>query len=819
MYPAFQLPRLSTLASSCFRLAVPALLLSMLCQGAHGQAVSFSRDVQPILAARCYACHGPDEAEAGLGLHEREAAFAELDSGEAAIVAGRPDESALLARVSSEDADLRMPPEGEALSAEEIAILKAWIEAGAEWEKHWAFVPLQHLEPPKVNGTDWVTNPIDAFVLSRLEANELSPQSPADKRTLARRVYYDVTGLPPTPAELAEYLADERPDAYERLVDRLLASPRYGEKWARHWLDVVRYAETNSFERDAVKPYVWKYRDYVIRSLNDDKPYDQFVIEQLAGDELDEVTTDSITATGYYRLGTWDDEPADPLQSRYDDLDNIVSTTGQGFLGLTVGCARCHDHKIDPFPQTNYYGLLSFFADVTPFALPNHRDAKLHSLWDLSPPEEKLRREELSSTIRELQKSGRVIEQQVIKRMDAADQRRTETKERQKVLDEKLDQFFEGDEKQQYGKIASANTAAKAAIAEIPAAEYVLSLAKCNPRPDATHVMMRGNPHVLGDPVEPCFPDLFSSAPPEIPEVAEGARSAGRRRVLAEWIASPENMLTSRVIVNRVWQHHFGRGIVRSANNFGQLGTPPTHPQLLDWLAGWFTDEGWSLKTLHRLILMSSTYRMSSQAEEAALAADPDNDLFWRFNMRRLSAEEIRDSVLLVSGQLNEQMYGPSVYPKLSEEVLHTQSEPGKGWNTSQPFQEAARRSIYIHIKRSLIPPELAMFDFPETDTSCEARFVTTLPAQALNLLHGEFLQTSAGQLADRVKQEAGEELEAQVAHTLRLTLSREPDRESIDDGMQLIEKLKAEHGLQQEKAFRQFCVMALNLNEFVYLD
>ena len=814
---SFHLPSLVGHASR-YCVVAATLLILFFCQVAQGQSVGFSRDVQPILATRCFSCHGPDKAEAGLRLHKRTAALAELDSGEFAIVPGKPDESALLQRISSEEPDERMPPEGEPLSAQEISVLQRWVQSGAEWEKHWAFVPLQQDEPPAVNLPDWVANPIDAFILARLEANGLSPQQPADKRTLVRRIYYDVTGLPPTHKELAKFLADDRSDAYEQLVDRLLASPKYGEKWARHWLDVVRYAETNSFERDAAKPYAWKYRDYVIRSLNEDKPYDQFVREQLAGDELDQVTNDSITATGYYRLGTWDDEPADPLQSKYDDLDNIVSTTGQAFLGLTVGCARCHDHKIDPFSQANYYGLLSFFVDITPYAMPRHRDAKLHSLWDLSPAKEKQQREELSSEIRKLQQASKNIEQQAIKRMDAADQRRTETAERQKVIDEKLDLFLTDEQRPRYGELLSKLKQAQQSLQEMPPAEYALSLAKCDPHPAPLHVMLRGNPHALGDPVEPCFPELFGETPPAIPEAVEGAHSAGRRRVLAEWIASPDNMLTSRVIVNRVWQHHFGRGMVRSANNFGQLGTPPTHPRLLDWLSRWFTDQGWSLKKLHRLILTSSTYRMSSQANETALAADPNNDLFSRFDMRRLSAEEIRDSVLLVSGQLNEQMYGPSIFPKLSREVLQTQSKPGKGWRTSSP-QEAARRSIYIHIKRSLIPPELATFDFPETETSCEARFITTLPAQALNLLHSDFMQSQAGHLANRVKQEAGEETEARVIHTLRLLLSREPDRAIIDDSLQLIERLTVDHGVDREEAFRQFCVMALNLNEFVYLD
>lgn len=798
-------------------LLVVALVLTV--EGiAAASEFSFSRDVKPILAKRCFACHGPDVRESGFALHDRDALFATPDSGEVAIVPGQPDASELIRRVTSDDEYERMPPDEVPLSSQEVSVLRRWITEGAAYQKHWAFLAPEKQPLPAVNDSNWIVNPIDAFVLAGLESAGLRPAPPADRRTLARRVFFDVTGLPPTTEELQLFLKDDRPDAYERLVDRLLESPRYGEKWARHWLDVVRYAETNSFERDAPKPFVWKYRDYVIRSLNEDKPYDQFVREQLAGDELDEVTADSITATGYYRLGTWDDEPADPLQSKYDDLDNIVSTTSQAFLGLTVGCARCHDHKIDPLPQTDYYGLLSFFADVTPYALTKERDAKHNSLWDLSDPAYHEQREELHLREALILEKQKEIEQQAIVKMEAADQRRSETRGRKQLIKEKLHLYTSDAQLEEYKGFVAELKAVKSSLGQLPPQELVLSLAKCYPRPDTMHVMMRGNPHVLGDPVEPCFPELFGGDPPAIPALTEGARSSGRRRVLADWITSKNNLLSSRVIANRVWQHHFGRGIVRSANNFGQLGTPPTHPELLDWLALWLVENDWKLKPLHRLMLLSNTYRQSSAATPEGLAADPANDLFWRFNMRRLSAEEIRDAVLFVSGQLNHEMYGPSIYPKLSAEVLATQSRPGQGWQKYKPRQ-AARRSIYIHIKRSLLPPELANFDFPETDTSCEARFNTTQAAQALNLLHGEFLQTQAGYLAQRVIKESSEQLRDRLGHVVRLAMQREPDAATLQDGIALMERYQNQHGLSVDESLRQFCLMVLNLNEFVFLD
>ena len=781
-------------------------------------SISFSRDVKPILAARCFSCHGPDVAESSLALHERDLAIKAADSGSAAIVPGDPKASELVLRIAAIDEFERMPPEGDPLTEREISVLREWISEGAKYQKHWAFVRPIRRNPPPVDDGSWPANPIDAFILAQLEENDLLPSPPAEKQVLARRVYYDVTGLPPTPEEMEDFLRDERPDAYEHLVDRLLSSTRYGETWARHWLDIVRYAESNSFERDAPKPYVWKYRDYVIRSLNEDKPYDQFVREQLAGDELRELTEDSITATGYYRLGTWDDEPADQLQSKYDDLDNIVSTTGQAFLGLTIGCARCHDHKIDPVSQSDYYSFLAFFGDVTPYALPHKRDAKFNSLWDVSDPLQAQQREELRSRQTELRRKKLKLEDDAVRKMHSTDQARIESGEREEVLREKLQEFLSSAEFEEYRKLNAKLGDLSRDLAALPPANWVLSLARCDPNPETMHVMLRGNPHVLGDPVDPSFPEIFGDAAPDLPLPASNARSANRRRVLAEWITSPDNMLTGRVIANRVWQHHFGRGIVRSANNFGQLGTPPTHPELLDWLAHYLIDHQWRLKPLHRLILTSNTYRMSSRRSSPGLLTDPENDMFWRFNMRRLRAEEIRDSVLHVTGTLEEKLYGPSIYPKLSKEVLATQSRPGDNWKTSKP-QDSNRRSIYIHIKRSLVVPELTVFDFPDTDTSCEARFDTVQAAQALSLLHSDFMQTQAKHFADRVIREGGDTLDSRLAYALRLALSREPDMETLSDGLQLFGHYRQQHDCSQTEALQQFCLMVLNLNEFIYID
>jgi mono/diheme cytochrome c family protein len=806
-----------------FSPVVVAILGAWLAPLAHAaEKVDFARDVKPLLARRCFACHGPTTSEGGLRLDEHEAALAELDSGSHAIVPGEADASELILRVSESDESLRMPPEGKPLTPEEIAALRTWIDQGAAWQKHWAFVPPVRQTPPEVKRRDWVANPIDVFILAGLDSKGLGPAPAADRRSLARRAYFDLTGLPPTGEQLEEFLQDREADAWPRLLDRLLSSPHYGEQWARHWLDLVRYAETNSFERDGAKPNAWKYRDYVIRSFNADKPYDQFVREQLAGDELQPESEEAIIATGYYRLGIWDEEPADPLQARYDDWDDLISTTSQTFLGLTVGCARCHDHKIDPIPQADYYGLLAFFADVTPYADIHERDPARFSLWDMSSPEDRKRRSELVSQQEEIQRELVAMEEAGVQRMQPADQEISRTPDREQLLKDKLQQHLNVSEWGLYQQSKARVEEVRQKIAALPSPESALALARCEPRPEPTHIMLRGNPHVPGEVVEPHFPELFGAPTPTIPPAAEGARSAGRRRVLAEWIASPENMLTARVIVNRVWQHHFGRGIVRSTNNFGELGDPPTHPELLDWLALWLIDHQWRLKPLHRLIMTSNAYQMNSSGDGAtadrALAMDPTNDLFWRFDMRRLSAEELRDAMLATSGKLNPKLYGPSVYPALSAEVLATQSRPGDGWGQSTP-EEQSRRSIYIFVKRSLLTPLLTAFDFPDVDTSCEARFVTTQPGQALTMLNGEFANQQAEFFARRVAAEAGDQPRRQAARAIELALGRAADDDEIEEGLALMTRLAREHGQPVGEALRYWCLAVLNLNEFVYLD
>ena len=938
------------------------------------EPVDFSRDIQPLLAKRCFSCHGPDTHEGGLRLDQQAGATAALDSGSHAIVAGKSSDSEILARITSSDPDLRMPPEGPRLTATQVDAIKRWIDEGAEWKEHWAFRPLVRPGVPAVaDGGHQVSNPIDAFMRDGLARRGLPVPPPADKTTLIRRATYDITGLPPAEKEVRDFLADDSPDAWEKVVDRLLASPYYGEQWGRHWLDLVRYADTNSFERDGNKPHAWRYRDYVIRSLNDDKPYDQFVVEQLAGDELPEPSNDAFIATGYYRLGVWDDEPADREQFRYDWLDDIVATTGQVFLGLTVNCARCHDHKIDPIPQRDYYSLLSFFENITPMG--NGGDQIERPLFkddvDRKAYEEKVadltrRRDEAQQAVSVIEKKFRTSWESLNQadavggdlddlefrfyrdswtRLPAFDDLKAEdtgpvpgqlfdiavapslrpdffgyvftgflkvpadgdytfsldsddgsrlTLDGHAILEYdgihgegkpktavvplksgrlpiRLD-YFQGKHGKGLSVAWSGSGFAARALSASPAGrkasgkdfelkeairidgerllgvdgkmdydtklaalealkkekvpvDQALVVTESGPVPADTYVFYRGNPHADRKPenkVGPAFPSILRAKEPVIPTPAADAKTSGRRTALARWLVSPENPLSARVMANRIWQHHFGRGIVRSSSNFGMMGDPPTHPELLDWLATELIAGNWRLKSLHKLILMSQAYRAAAACNAEAFALDPLNDSFWRFDMRRLSAEELRDSIHVASGAFNPKMFGPGVYPSIPKQVMAGQSVPGKGWGDSSP-DEQARRSVYAFVKRSLITPILADFDLADTDTSCPVRFTTTQPTQALGMMNSEFLHRQARVFADRVRREAGgpdaANVPAQVRRALEIALVRPATDAEVDRGVALVEKLDDADGVSPSRAMELFCLMVLNLNEFAYLD
>ncbi len=805
----------------------------------------YTEHVQPIFAAHCYKCHSAAKARGGLNLGSRTRLLEGGDSGPA-VDLETPEASLLLEAINYESYE--MPPSGQ-LPPDQIALITKWVELGApmpasaaadaapekdghappqvndETRSHWAFQRVSRPAIPQVQDTGGIANPIDAFVHARLESAGLQPAPPADSRTLCRRLYYDLTGLPPTPEEVDAFLNNPSPDAYAQLVEQLLDSPHYGEHWARYWLDLVRYAETNSFERDNPKPFVWRYRDYVIRSLNDDKPYDQFVREQLAGDELEERTAESFIATGFYRLGPWDDEPADPQLSFYDGLDDIAATTSQAFLGLTMNCARCHEHKLDPIPQADYYRFLAFFRNIRHYGQRGNDTVLEASVRDIDlPAEQKETIERLNDHRRRVERLrrqlGRIEERALPHLVGGEKDDFQDLSVRHDILSRGVGRLISEQDLNQYNHL-------RGELEELernqpPETAQALVVKERGPQPPPTHILIRGNPQAEGDEVQPGFPSVLSWPDPEI-VVPTHAQSSGRRRALAEWIASPENPLTARVMVNRIWQGHFGRGLVRSANNFGLQGDRPTHPQLLDWLAAEFVDSGWSLKTMHRLIVMSNTYRMASSLPADATAraseVDPTNDLLWRFDMRRLRAEELRDSLLAVNGTLNrDKMFGPSIYPVIPEAVLAGQSRPGEGWEDSS-VEDRRRRSIYIHLKRSLVVPILAAFDVADTDFTCPVRFATTQPTQALGMLNSEFINGQAEEFAADLRRTVGNDPRAQVTRCLQRTFQREPTDVEIERGLDLMTSLTRDHGVSEDESLRYFCLTALNLNEFVYLD
>ncbi|VTS02499.1 signal peptide protein : Uncharacterized protein OS=Isosphaera pallida (strain ATCC 43644 / DSM 9630 / IS1B) GN=Isop_2381 PE=4 SV=1: PSCyt1: PSCyt2: PSD1 [Gemmata massiliana] len=802
------------------------------------QVTFYEKEVLPVLQQHCLKCHGadPEKIKGEFNLATRKGVLAGGESGPAVDLA-KPAESLFVKMIHYKDDQHRMPPKGK-MPDKDIATLEKWVKEGLpvpadriggeivkksviteESKKYWAYQPVKRPAVPNVKDGSWAKTPIDAFVLAKLEAKGLKPVKPAERAALIRRAYYDLTGLPPTPEEVDAFVNDKSSDAYEKLVDKLLASPHYGEKWGRHWLDVVRFAETNGYERDGPKPYAWRYRDYVIKSFNDDKPYDQFVKEQLAGDEIPGYNPDAVVATGFYRLGIWDDEPADPLQAVFDGYDDLVATAGQAFLGTTFNCARCHDHKADPIPQTDYYKFVAFFRDIKPYS--ENRDVRsAFNLTDITPPDQRQKYEEdlkkREARVAAIRKAMEAIEDEFIKTLPAEDQRASEGLDRPTVIATKVIPALKGKVKDDYTALRSERIGLERRTSPV-GQQLALSVNNCDRKPPVTHLLVRGSPHAPGKEVQPGFPEVLGLPEPTIPAPRAGMKSSGRRTVLADWIANKDNPFTARVFVNRVWQYHFGRGIVPSANDFGKLGETSTHPELLDWLSAEFMAGNWKLKSLHKLIMTSSAYQLSATADADNLKADPSNALLWRFNMRRLSGEEVRDSILTVSGSLNLKQYGPSTYPKIPKEVLAGQSVPGQGWPTSAPA-EANRRSVYAHVKRSLRVPVLVGFDQPDPDSSCPVRYVTTVPTQSLGLLNGEFANEQAELFAKRLQKDAAD-APAQVARAIRLTTGRVPTPDEIKTDLAFIQNLKGKHKLDDFKALTQYCLLCLNANEFVYLD
>ena len=913
----------------------------------------FESKVRPLLLAKCVNCHGEHAAQGGVRLDKA------FDAATAQKV---------LAAVRY-DGKVKMPPSGK-LAVPEQEALTAWVKDGAKWpapsaapavgrgpggEEHWSFQPVKRATIPKVKNpvlaSEWVKNPIDAFVLAGLEKKKLLPSAPASRRELIRRVTYDLIGLPPKPEEVAAFERDTDPKAYEKLVEKLLASSHYGEKWGRQWLDLVRFAETNSYERDNPKPQPWRYRDYVIKSYNADKPYNRFLTEQLAGDELPDANNETQIATGFYRLGVWDDEPVDAEQSRYDSIDDMVTTVGQAFLGLTLDCARCHDHKIDPIPTKDYYQFVAIFQNINYFKNGGPTDEKIIFESDAEKTDYEKRVKEKAEQLSIKKARIVALQQEFLQKRDAL-LRPTDLVDLNwkyyegafgalpdfdkltpvaagttptidlsvKQRDGSFAQLFtgslnapaageytlwldsddgarlfvngqklidydsshgEGNEKRAKitlpaGKIAlrveyfqsgpsplglnvawagpgfsrrplspAKNTGAMGIPVQFAAykgqldptqvaesakltkevealekAEVVVNkmlvVTETGPKSAETFILKRGNRETPGEKVEPGFPSCVGGG---IAKPTPLAASVGRRTALANWITDPANPLPARVMVNRLWQGHFGRGIVRTPNDYGFQGAAPTHPELLDWLASEFVQKGWSMKAIHRLILLSSTYQMSSRSNPKSLKADPENELFWRFDMRRLSAEEVRDSVLAVCGNLNLQQFGTSVYPDIQKEVLAGQSIPGKDWYPDKMKPEDKnRRSIYIFVKRSLLYPMLESFDAGETDRTNPARFATVQPTQALAMLNSTLMNQQAKLLAERVRKETHDRPVPFVKRAFSLITQRDPTQAELARCTRLLDTLRFK-GATDTQAQTYLCLSLLNLSEFLYLD
>ncbi|HRI15079.1 MAG TPA: PSD1 and planctomycete cytochrome C domain-containing protein, partial [Verrucomicrobiota bacterium] len=742
----------------------------------------FESQVRPLLADKCFKCHShdADKIKSGLVLDSLAGALQGGDSGKPAIVPHDPKRSELLIRIRSRKDKERMPPKGERLTERQTAILEEWINQGAPWPQSttgpskrprgpitdedrswWAFQPLAKVKVPRVKDAGWSRTEIDRFIFEKLAANRLTPTPPASRSVLVRRLYFDLWGLPPSAREIDEFVADPRPDAYEALVDRLLASPHYGERWARHWLDLVRYADSDGYKADDFRPTAWLYRDYVIRSLNADRPYDRFVREQLAGDELYPDEPDARIATGYFRNGIYEYNNRDVAGQWTTILNDVTDTTGDVFFGLGFQCARCHDHKFDPILQKDYYRLQAFFAGIqwhddlpVAAAAQNSDYAAMQKVW-----------EEKTATLREAIETieapykAKAATNSISKFPPEIQAILRKPSGERSPLERQLGELAYRQVTYEHDRIAAAlKPMDKETVGglrkELSAFDYLkpaplpttLTVTDLGPEAPPTVIPKRTN-----EVVEPGFLTLFDPGSAPIRRLTQFPNSTGRRAALAEWLTRPENPLSVRVIVNRVWQYHFGRGLVPTSSDFGHLGEKPSHPELLDWLAQRFIADGWSLKKLHRLILTSATYRQASSVDPTAAdlgrrgnrateltarwkenqAVDPENRLLWRGQTRRLDAEQIRDALLCATGELKDEPIGPAADPS------------------------QFRRSIYTKVLRNTRDPLLEVFDLPQHFASTPSRDTTTTPVQSLMLINSPFMLQRSRAMARRVEAES----------------------------------------------------------------
>lgn len=767
--------RQQTVGSLCI---LTLLCLSKIARGDDAEEIQFFRDkIEPVLKAECYSCHShtAKDVQGGLLLDSRAAVLKGGETG-AAAVPNKPAES-LLIQALRHEGGLAMPPDKPKLPDATIADFVRWIDKGVTDPRqgdiveadpsgvkaarsHWAFQPLQPAIPPKVLEANWPRSPIDTFVLAQLEAAPLPHAADASRVELIRRVTFDLTGLPPEADDIQAFVTDTSPDAYERVVDRLLGSWQYGERWAQHWLDVVRFAETEGYEYDRTIPDAWRYRDYVIESLNQDKPFDRFLAEQIAGDEMSPNDRECLTASIFHRLGPVRRNAGNPdiALSRNEVLTERTDILGAVFLGLTVGCARCHNHKLEPITQKDYYRLQAYLAatDERNLVLA---DAATQQEWEATT---KRIRDELAA----LQKQARLL----------AGAERVRLADMIEVLEDQL----------------------PAPLATIPCTQN--NFDKRTP----IHVLRRGVWEKKGEPVGPRPPSVL--VPDEVPELTADATDP--RSQLATWLNRTDPPLTQRVLVNRLWQYHFGMGLVKTANDFGLKGDRPSHPELLDWLTRTFLESDRRWKPMHRAMVLSQTYRQSSRSSHSlAERIDPENRLLWRANRRRLSAEELRDAMLSASGRLNQKQGGTSVIVPVDKELVQLLYKPSQ-WQVTPDLREHDRRSIYLIAKRNLRLPFLENLDAPTLQNSCARRDSSTHAPQALELLNGNLSNDLAKSFATRLQTAAGDDHEHLVTLAFQWTVGRSPSPQERQRSLEFL----------RDEPLNEFALAMFNLNEFLYV-
>lgn len=802
-----------------FRFTV--FLLSIVCF-----ADEVSQKAEAIIKTNCQTCHGAALQMSKLDLRTRESMLKGGEHG-SALTPGNAETSRIYRFAAGIDQP-SMPP-GKKMATEDLEILKKWIESGAsfssdssesvdkqatlaklearpilpEERKFWAYLPVQKSSAKS----------IDELWMASLTKKNLKPNAEADRRTLIRRVYFDLIGLPPSPAEVQSFIRDRSPNAFTKVVDRLLASPQYGERWGRHWLDLVRYSDSTGYEFDRDRPTAHLYRDWVVQAFNKDMPYDEFVRQQIAGDQIHPGNRDSVIATSYLRLGP--EANIKTTQTRMDELDDIIATTTGSLLGMTVSCARCHNHKFDAIPQKDYYRMQAVFFSAKPADIPivGEEEIQAHkqklAAWESQIQPVRDQKTQLEDPYRNrllAEKKDRLADYIKIalatppeKRTEGQRLNALQVEKTLRVDDAEIEKALSVEDQARWNALKKDIKALEKQKPVLPTALGVLEK-----KTEPSYFLHHGSADSPGSLMKPGVLSVIT------PGEWEAPAGVPARQAFAEWITAPDNPLTPRVMVNRIWQHHFGEGLVRTTSNFGTTGEKPSHPELLDWLSSQFIHQGWSIKKMHRMILLSRAYRMSSNDQEAGLQTDPENRLLWRQSRRRLEGEAIRDAILQAAGTLDTKIGGPGFHPYIDPSLWAGSS--GRTWDGKEIDDPSTwRRSIYIFQKRTIQVPMMELFDAPNGIGACARRNRSTIATQALILMNNAFVLDQAARFADRLKKEAGEDQSRQINLAFQLTLSRPPSATELDAALSFIK--------QSPEGMRDFAHAIFNLNEFAYIQ